>query len=110
MEISRPVRALTPPAPALGLDDVGRLVDAGRHVLAHIIDRGAAGKADVLVGLEVDAEALRLDGENSTRSPVRKPTMVPSLGATSPRYMVPIGAAAARHILDDQLRLRRRYA
>ena len=79
------------------------LVDARRHVLAHVVDGGAAGVADVLVGLEVDAEALRLGGE------------IPGGGGEEAHHRAvlgrdlaeihgAVGAAAARHVLDDQLR------
>ena len=84
------------------LDDVGRLLHAGRHVGAHEVDGGAGLRRDELVGLEVDAEALgveRIDeggaGEVAGHGAVARRHLAHVLGADD--------AAGTVHVLDHDV-------
>jgi len=87
---------------ALGLDDVGWLHHAGRNVGAHEMDGGAGLGRDELVGLEVDAKALRIEriheggaGEVADHRAIARRHLS--------QVLSPDNAAGAVHVLDDDI-------
>ena len=85
---------------APGLDDVGCILDAGRHVGAHVSDAGAGLVGDEFIGAEVDAEALGIvgvapggAGEIAERGAV--------LGCDLAEVAGPDHAARAIHVLNE---------
>ena len=105
MSRSRALSAPCPPAmrPCALTMSVG-LLHAGRHVGAHVIDRGAGLVGDELVGLEIDAEAFRL-GRVTAR-----PSRRDSPARCRPRRDLAevagaVEAAGAVHVLHDDVRL-----
>jgi hypothetical protein len=88
----------------LGLDDVGRLLDAGRYVRAHEVDRGAGLIADEPEVLQVHPEAVRLVAvEPRQRRQVSHPRAVS--GADLAEMHRAVQAAGALHVLHDQFGL-----
>src|SRR4029453_18730209 len=83
-------------------EEIGRLLDARRHVGAHEIDRGAALEADELVVAEVDAKEIgRARVAPGGGGDVAKHRAV--LGGDLAEIMRAVVAAAARVVLHDDV-------
>src|SRR6266545_7063329 len=89
---------------ALRLEEVGRLLDARRHICAHVVDHGAALETDELIVAEISTEEIRLArevpgaaGEIAERGAILRGHLAEILRA--------VVAARTRDVLHDHLRL-----